>query len=148
MDTPSTLRAAFPEFDNVRRYPDTLITFWQTLAYKLLPANVWGDLLSHGVGLFTAHHLVLSAKARASSAVQGGKGASPVPGISTGAISSKSVDKVSISYDTSAISIKDAGQWNGTEYGIQFYQLVKIVGAQGAMQLNGPNIGGSYVGPF
>lgn len=140
MDTPSTFRAAFPEFSDAVRYSDGLVTFWQSLAYKLLPANVWGDLLSHGVGLFTAHHMVISARAQAAASVKGSKGAAPVPGVASGAIQSKSVDKVSISYDTASIQIKDAGQWNGTEYGIQFYQLVKIVGA-GGLQLTGPNLG-------
>ncbi|ECC3368559.1 TPA: DUF4054 domain-containing protein, partial [Escherichia coli] len=45
--------------------------------------------------------------------------------------SSKSVDKVSVSYDTSATLNPDAGFWNNTRYGAEFYQLITMFGAGG-----------------
>jgi hypothetical protein len=51
-----------------------------------------------------------------------------------GPIASKSVGGVSISYDVGAVTIENAGHWNGSQYGIQFYQLAMIVGA-GVTQL-------------
>ncbi|ECY4647086.1 DUF4054 domain-containing protein, partial [Escherichia coli] len=42
-----------------------------------------------------------------------------------------SVDKVSVSYDTSATLNPDAGFWNNTRYGAEFYQLITMFGAGG-----------------
>ncbi|MBX9696911.1 MAG: DUF4054 domain-containing protein [Alphaproteobacteria bacterium] len=47
---------------------------------------------------------------------------------------SKSVGGVSVGYDSTAQSEKDAGWWNRTTYGQQFIRLVRIFGA-GAIQL-------------
>lgn len=40
-------------------------------------------------------------------------------------------DKVSVSYDTSATLNPDAGFWNNTRYGAEFYQLITMFGAGG-----------------
>ncbi|PSY57320.1 DUF4054 domain-containing protein [Escherichia coli] len=54
------------------------------------------------------------------------------PGGSTNGVqSSKSVDKVSVSYDISATLNPDAGFWNNTRYGAEFYQLITMFGAGG-----------------
>jgi hypothetical protein len=40
---------------------------------------------------------------------------------------------VSVSYDTAAVTLTDAGHWNATTYGIQFWQLQQMAGAGGIL---------------
>jgi hypothetical protein len=47
----------------------------------------------------------------------------------TGVINSKSVDKVSIGYDTAGGIEAGAGHWNLTIYGTRLIKLIKMVGA-------------------
>jgi hypothetical protein len=108
-------RLSFPEFKDSG---DPRVQFWLGVASKRLPAAVWDDLLDEGTALFVAHHLAIEKRGSAS----------PAP------VSSKSVDKVSVSYDTSAIAVEGAGHWNATQYGTQFYQLSQLVG-MGGIQL-------------
>ena len=76
-------------------------------------------------GLFVAHYMTLwAADSRAMLAGEPG-------GSTNGVQSSKSVDKVSVSYDTSATLNPDAGFWNNTRYGAEFYQLITMFGAGG-----------------
>lgn len=116
--TPAILRTNFPEFEDTAIYPDVVVQFWLGYAIKMLPECRWGDVLDEGVQLMTAHQLVLAARAGAIAAPQ----------------SAKAVDKVSVSYDTGAVTIENAGHWNGTSYGIQFYMLARMMGA-GPIQL-------------
>lgn len=74
--------------------------------------------------LFIAHHAVLERKALDAAAQPGG-----VPGVSTGVINSKSVDKVSVGYDTAAGTEEGAGHWNLTVYGIRLKSLFNMMGA-------------------
>lgn len=111
-------RAAYPQFVDATAYPDPAIALQLSLAGKMLPENRWSDLLDHGTGLFVAHYLTVNAKAAKTGNVQ-------MP------IASKAVDKVSVSYDTSASLIADAGHWNSTVYGVQFIQLARMIGAGG-----------------
>lgn len=116
------LRADFPEFANTATYPDAMVAFWLAFAARMLPADRWADLIDTGVELMTAHQLVLAARA--------GKGAGAIVAPQT----AKSVDKVSVSYDTGAVRLENAGHWAGTSYGMQFLQLARMIGA-GGMQL-------------
>lgn len=50
-------RTGFPEFNTA---PDYLVNSKLTLAAARLDAGVWGDRLSEGHGLLTAHLLALS----------------------------------------------------------------------------------------
>ncbi|EAA1659245.1 TPA: DUF4054 domain-containing protein, partial [Escherichia coli] len=75
--------------------------------------------------LFVAHYMTLWA-ADSRAMLVGGPG-----GSTNGVQSSKSVDKVSVSYDTSATLNPDAGFWNNTRYGAEFYQLITMFGAGG-----------------
>jgi hypothetical protein len=119
----------FPEFAVDRSlYPNSKIQFWLDLAYRRLTAARWANLLDTGAQLYTAHNIVLEAQAL-KAAQSGG-----IPGISTGPINSKSVDKVSVGYDTSAASMENAGDYNLTTYGIRYWKLVQIVGS-GAVQI-------------
>lgn len=123
--TPATFRTNFPEFANTSDYPDGQVQFWITMAGTMLNADAWGDALDLGTQLYTAHHLAIGIRDQKSVAAGG------VPGTVNGPQTSKAVDKVSASYDTSAMTYEGAGFWNGTTYGIQFFQLARMVGAGG-----------------
>ncbi|MBY4674292.1 DUF4054 domain-containing protein [Burkholderia multivorans] len=124
----SQFRQSFPEFNDTTTYPDALVQFWMTVAVSLVNADRWGDLTDLGIALVTAHHLALAVKDQKMAAVGG------VPGQVSGPQSSKAVDKVSASYDTSAVAIKDGGFWNATMYGVRYLSLAMMMGA-GGMQL-------------
>ncbi|SRR5258708_36069694 len=124
----ATFRADFPEFGSAPNFPDAGVTFWLTLGGKLLDPCRWGNLLDQGLELFVAHNLVLERQAQKSAAT------GAAPGVPTGPVSAKGVDKVNISYDTTAAMEPDAGHWNLTIYGVRYVRLVNMVGA-GGMQL-------------
>ena len=126
----AAFRTKFPEFPGYQTFTDGQITMWLDIGTKMLRAEAWGDLYDHGLSLFTAHHLTLSAQNAAASKVGG------VPGATTGAVSGKAVDKVSVTYDTSAGIVLNAGHWNLSTYGIQFIQLARMMGA-GGVQVSG-----------
>lgn len=137
--TPAQFRLDFPEFANTTPYPDTLINFWLTVSQSLLSPIAWLDLLNYGTELFIAHQLALSAQRQAAAAVGG------VPGTSVGMTTSKSVDKVSVGFDTASVAVVDAGSYNLTSYGIQFYQLAQLVGSKGFIAINqGEEYDGAY----
>ena len=57
-----------------------------------------------------------------------------IPGSSSGVQSSKSVDGVSVSYDTTVATVEGAGNLNLTTYGTRFAELRDMFGA-GGLQL-------------
>ncbi|MDN7488484.1 MULTISPECIES: DUF4054 domain-containing protein [unclassified Burkholderia] len=118
-------RQSFPEFNDTTTYPDSLVQFWMTVAVSLVNADRWGELTDLGVALVTAHHLALALKDQKTAAVGG------VPGQVTGPQSSKAVDKVSASYNTEAVAIKDGGFWNATMYGVRYLSLALMMGSGG-----------------
>ena len=118
-------RQAFPEFANEQTYPDPMVTFWSTVGESMLNSDRWADLLTQGLYLFVAHHISLSAQNVNAAAVGG------TPGQHSGIVSGKSVGSVSVNYDASSVSFQDAGNWNLTQYGRDFWQLMNIVGMGG-----------------
>jgi len=116
-------RADYPEFASTADFPNSAVQYWLKVAYSLLNASRWGAQLDLGAELYVAHNLSLEARAQ-KEAQNGG-----VPGSQSGPISSKSVDKVSVSYDTGGASEEGGGQWNLTIYGTRFYNLAKKMGA-------------------
>jgi hypothetical protein len=121
-------RTDFPEFADTTTYPDATVNLWLTIAVSLVNACRWGDLTNIGIVLVTAHHLAMAARDEQAASAGG------IPGQVTGPTASKSVDKVSVSYDAGAVSLSDAGFWNLTSYGIRFLGLARLMGA-GGMQL-------------
>jgi len=117
-----TFRQIFPEFITT---PDPAIDFWLNLGKKQLNADRWDDLLNEGLALFTAHHLAIAERDRRTADAGG------VPGALQGNVTAKSVDKVSVSYDTSSGTYADAGFWNLTNYGVRYWNLMQMVGAGG-----------------
>jgi len=118
-------RSDFPEFSNTTTYPDTSVSLWMTVATSMVNACRWMELTDIGIELVTAHHLVL--EKRDSDAVAAGG----TPGEIKGPTTSKSVDKVSVGYDSNAVALSDAGFWNLTTYGVRFLTMARMMGAGG-----------------
>ena len=121
-------RKDFPEFADTARFPNQQIDFWGGMGEKLISQTRFGTLYTEAVELFTAHNLVLSAQSRTAAATGG------MPGGNPGAVASKAVGSVNVSYDTSSAMEPNAGHWNQTTYGRQYIHLVRMIG-QGCYQL-------------
>ena len=124
LDEPS-FRESMPMFADTTVYPQFQFNFYLKLGLKLLSERRWDDLLDEGLTFFIAHYLTLYKRSMAFSAVGGDAG--QVVGNET----SKSVDSISKSMDVSGILNTDAGHWNQTTFGLQFYQLMIMIGAGG-----------------
>jgi len=147
MDSP-IFRKQFPEFGNVTKFTDSQVCYWLGIGEIMVSTTRWGRLRDYGVALFTAHNIVLEAQAMATAAIANkvsNPALAPVPGLSTGPQASKSVDKVSVAYDTTAALELEGGNWNLTVYGTRFLRLAKMAGA-GPVQINGSNSAAGFTG--
>ena len=108
----------FPQFNNLSTYPQSMIDFWLDYSVHFINFQRWGSLASQGVQLLTAHNLLLAS--------QGGV----FDGLDTG----QSVDVESYTTEVNAILIDGAGMYNKTVYGVQYYQLARLIGA-GPLQI-------------
>lgn len=124
----AVFRAAFPEFADTEKYPNQMITLWSGLAQAQVRQCVWKTQWLTGVYLYTAHELVLAAQ-NAQQSSYGGN-----PGTFGGIANTKTVGSVTVGYDATTATEKDAGYWNLTNYGKQYIHLARIFGA-GAIQL-------------
>lgn len=132
LPTPDVFRQTFPQFANETTYPDPAIQMRLNLVDALMSEGRYGpDVFPYVACLFVAHYMALSV-ADNRSAATGGAG-----GVNTGIMTAKSVDKVSASYDASNTLNPDAGFWNNTRYGSEFWEYLMIFGA-GAIQLGIP----------
>lgn len=126
LPTVSKFRTDFPQFADTTKYPDVQVQFRLNLADVLMSQSLYGaTMFPYIVELYVAHYMTLFAQDQRSAAA-GGAG-----GNASGVQSSKSVDKVSVSYDNSMTLNPDAGFWNNTRYGAEFYQLATMFGAGG-----------------
>jgi hypothetical protein len=126
MLTVAQLRADFPEFADPSLYPDTLITFWLTVATtRVQNADRWATLLTNAQELLTAHYLVIAGRDRAASL------AGATPGQLVGLQTAKAAADLSASYDYSELLIEGAGFWNQTTYGQRYFELAHLIGAGG-----------------
>ncbi|MGK3134871.1 DUF4054 domain-containing protein [Pantoea trifolii] len=126
LPTVDDFRTAFPQFADTAKFPDAQIGFRLNLADILLSEKVTGKkIFPYFVELFVAHYMALWL-ADSNAALVGGAG-----GSTNGVQASKSVDKVSVSYDTGSTLNPDAGFWNNTRYGAEFWQLIMMFGAGG-----------------
>jgi hypothetical protein len=119
----SNFRTDFPEFEDDDKYTDSMINFWAALGDKMLNIERWGDLRTHGLELFVAHNIALSAQ----NALNGG-----VPGVGMGIATNQSVGPISEGLDVQAMVEQDGGNYNLTLYGTMFLRLSRIVGMGGA----------------
>lgn len=132
LPTPDQFRALFPQFADTTKYPDAIINARLAMADALMSESRFGaEVFPYVVGLFIAHYMALYAADQRSMAVGAAGGAN------SGVQTSKSVDKVSVGYDASMTMNPDAGFWNNTRYGSEFWEYLMIFGA-GAIQLGVP----------
>lgn len=116
----------YTEFNNPAKYQPSGLTYYIGLADKMLVNPLrWGNIRDDAIMLFVAHYTALEGTAQASAK------AGAVPGMQTGAMSSKAVGPVSAGYDTQAGLELDAGHWNLTTYGTRFLRLARMVGSGG-----------------
>jgi hypothetical protein len=129
--TVTEFRQSFPQF-SAEFFPDARVEFYFALAGKRLPAERWGDLLHEGVALFTAHFLTLERAASLKADGTGGFDAAAGPAVGV----SKTVGGVSKTENragSAASGYLNAGQWNNTIYGQQFWELAQLVGVGGTV---------------
>lgn len=109
----------FPEFSE---FPKVRVEFYLSEADNQISENRFEKSTEFGKALFTAHYLASLDNGQRT-------GAGDVTGTVSigahGAVSSKTVGSVSVSYDTASTSFADAGYWNSTPYGKQFFDLLK-----------------------
>jgi hypothetical protein len=140
MVTPGQFRQSFKAFRDPNIYDDFTINMFIGVAGNLLDPNRWDTMLDYGTMLFVAHHLALSALDEATVEAGG------IGGGVKGVLNSKSVDKVAAGYDTGAVTIENAGHWNMTRYGIEFFQLAEQFGSGGIQLLPGRGGVGGFGG--
>lgn len=120
----AVFRQSFPAFADETTYPDAMIEIWAGLGDKLLNVERWGDFYDEGLRFFVAHEVYLAAKAATAtdtdSASEGGL------------VASLGAGPLSVSFDNQPALEKDAGHYNLTTYGKQYWRLVQIVGMGGA----------------
>lgn len=142
--TPTLFRSIFREFAEPDTSPDDAITFYIGLATNFLNGSEssvgqrWdATSLDYGIGLFVAHHLALSQRAVATAQAGG------IPGDVRGPATAKTIDKVSTSYDTKAVTWENEAFWSQTTYGVRLVDLARMFGA-GGVQLGAD--GGGAIG--
>lgn len=123
--TVASFRTNFPAFADGTRFPNSMIQYNLDLSLKFINAARWGTVADDGSYLFAAHQCVLERKSMDEA------DAGLAPGQSTGMINNKSVDKVSIGYDTQGGAEADAGHWNLTTYGTRFIRMARMMGMGG-----------------
>lgn len=157
MITPATFRQSFPEFAVAGDYADSVLAYWIAIGVMFQNTGVWGvgatvavspptTPYDFGLELFVAHNLAVERRNLLTAAAGG------VPGEAKGPTSAKSVNGVSISYDTGAAAEEDAGWWNMSIYGQRYIRLAQqmggvplLIGVPGpAPPLSGPG----WPGPF
>ena len=114
-------RLDFPEFGNTTVFPNPMLTFWSGIGAKVISQDRMGDLYNQALSLFVAHNITLQAGNIAAA------GSGGTPGQASGAIASKAVGAVSVSYDTAGAMESNAGHWNQTLYGRQYIQLTRLL---------------------
>lgn len=124
-------RDLFPQFRSSINYPDSIIQYRFNMADLVLNKSRFGDLFYYAVHLYIAHYLVLYDR----------DNKDHESGSVSGIISGTSIDKVSVTYDTTNILNPNARFWNYTRYGQELYQLMMLIGAGGKQILSRDNRG-------
>lgn len=129
----------YPEFANANQSQFTLA---QTRAASHL-VSAWGQASTGtdpsqytqydiGMELIIAHFLARAAF-RAQATANGG------PALARGVISSESAGGVSVNYDVASSTEEDAGHWNQTDYGREYVQMARLIGAGPTQAVPLPN---------
>ena len=153
--------ADYPEFADQTRFPESAVNYWIGIAYVLLTLPLYGtsfwdttpgpyippgqtlgrSIQDYGVELFTAHNLALEVQAQDASTLNA------TPGTVGGSITGRTVNGLTIVYDTAGSLEKDGGHYNLTTYGRRFLRMVKTVGALPIQVGIGCNPSGTSNGP-
>jgi len=132
--------ADYSEFANASQAQFTL---YQSRATQHLTAP-WGGPAANptdpsqytqydiGMELIIAHFLARAAM-RAKIVAAGGVA------VAKGVVSSESADAGSVNYDTASATEEGAGHWNETDYGREFVQMARLIGAGPTQAGPGPN---------
>jgi hypothetical protein len=123
--TAASFRKDFSAFGSLADYPDADVSFWITVASRMVDAYRWGDMTDTGIELLVAHELSVEFMAKAEGAVGN------QPGVARGMLASGGVDKTNFSYDTASLAEEGGGRFNATIYGQRFYRLSRLYGAGG-----------------
>lgn len=119
----------YPQFNEI--VPPHVIEMYIKQANACILKNRWHSMWLNGIGLYIAHYLTLWLRSNAPA----GSSAAQVAetGMSKGAISSKSVDGVSVSYSpTNAQSdLNGWASYKDTLFGEQFATMARMVGKGG-----------------
>jgi hypothetical protein len=122
---PPTFRLHFPAFADTTTFPDPQVQFFIDMATVMCNPVVWCQLRQMGVELLTAHFLTMQQWM-----MQGAAGGG-VPGMATGIASSKSVSKVSVSYDQTTGTTEGFGPFMYTVWGRQYAWYAQLAGTGG-----------------
>ena len=91
-------------------------------------------------------HFIARAQFRAIAAANGG------PAIARGNISAESAGPGSVNYDVASATEEGAGHWNQTDYGREYIQMARLIGACPSQAAPCPNQnplnGPAWIGPF
>lgn len=126
--TVAAFRKTFPEFSDTGVYSDSLILGWSAIAARFVDVRRWRNSADLGVNLYVAHEITLEAQSINAANVGG------TPGNQSGPVNTKTVGSVTVGYDTAQALEKDAGHWNLTSYGKQYWRLLRMFG-MGSVQL-------------
>lgn len=122
--TPAEFVAIFPEFSDPAQWPTARVQLYLTLAATRMNADDWGDAYTLGTALFTAHYLATGGSASSANGT----------GAVLGEITSKKIGEVQVQRSVTSNRNADAGWWNSTGYGRQWWDLFRMFGV-GVVQL-------------
>lgn len=118
----------YPQFQNT--VPLTVTNGFIELADTSLSQARWRGAWKTAMGLFVAHHCTLWLQTQA---VDDSVGSVAAAGQNKGAIASKSVGSVSVTYDNGAVNndLDGWASWKQTVFGTQLATMAKIYGRGG-----------------
>lgn len=143
-DYPEFANASQAQFNlNLNRASQFINAAWGPLSNGTDPTQyTQADI---GTELVIAHFLA-RAQFRAMQVANGG------PAIARGNVSAESVGPGSLSYDVASATEEGAGHWNQTDYGREYIQMARLLGAGPTQASPGPNRnplnGPAWIGPF
>jgi len=123
--TVEQFRSDFPEFSDASKYSNDSIQMWidYIISDNQFPIHRWGTLQLLGQELYIAHQIALGAWS-------GMPGIGGIPGLGfSGIANSRSVNGVSVSYDTTLGTDADMGEYALTLYGRRLWTMMMNAGA-------------------
>lgn len=112
--TIALFKSRFPEFDSVA---EDRIQLFLDDAEAVMDSATWSNLFDAGQAYLAAHYLALATKSAVGSTAA-----------SSGAVISRSVDGVSVSYGGASSTSHNAGYYSATAYGQRYFTMLKNLG--------------------